>query len=319
MKILIYGAGTIGCTYGWQLSEAGYDITVLIREHKKDFVEKNGFNIHCSDYRGKEKQVVNTIFRPKVIDKLSPQNEFEYIIVSVNCLHLKEVLPVLAQSAGKAHILFFQNMWNDFDEIGKYLSSERYLFGFPFMAGGGKAGNDIQSIISGSKYSQTMLGEVNGEITPRVRKLADAIQKAGMKPVISTQIVTWLIPHYVFIAAVSAGVLKSGGKMEKFLKDSDAMKKALKAVREGFNICSARGINPKKEKVNKLYYLPLFISVPIVKKIFSNEDMSLMFDGYLKYSADEVKAMLENVIESGRRHTIKMDNLIALQSELTKL
>lgn len=316
MKILIYGAGTIGCTYGWQLSEAGHDITVLVRGNKKDFVEKNGFNIHCSDYRGKGKQVVNTIFRPKVIDKLSPQNDFEYIIVSVNCLHLKEVLPILDQSAGKAHILFFQNMWSDLDEIRKHLIPERYFFGFPFMVGGGKDGNDIQSIISGSKYSQTMLGETNGEITPRVRKLAEAMEEAGMKPFISEQIVTWLIPHYVFIAAVSAGVLKSGGKMEKFLSDSQAIKQALKAVREGFEICLARGINPKKEKVNKLYYLPLFISVPIVKKIFSNEDMSLMLDGYLKYSTGEVMAMLENVIESGRKCSLPMQYLIEFQKEL---
>lgn len=318
MKILIYGAGTIGCTYGWQLSEAGHDITVLVREGKKDFIEENGFNIHCSDYRGKKKRIVSTIFRPKVIHKLSPQNDFEYIIVSVNCLHLKEVLPVLAQSAGKAHILFFQNMWDDFDEIRKHLIPERYFFGFPFMAGGGREENHIQTIISGSKYSQTMLGEADGSVTDRVRKLAEAMDEAGMKPLISKQIVIWLIPHYAFIAAVSAGVLKSGGKMENFLSNSQAIKQALKVVREGFEICSARGINPKKEKVNKLYYLPLFISVPIVKKIFSNEDMSLMFDLYLKYSTDEVKAMLENVIESGRKHNVKMDNLIALQKELTK-
>ena len=27
MKILIYGAGVIGCTYGWQLAEAGHDVS----------------------------------------------------------------------------------------------------------------------------------------------------------------------------------------------------------------------------------------------------------------------------------------------------
>ena len=35
MKILIYGTGVIGCTYGWQLAKAGHDMTVLVRQGKK--------------------------------------------------------------------------------------------------------------------------------------------------------------------------------------------------------------------------------------------------------------------------------------------
>lgn len=35
MKILIYGAGVVGCAYGWQLSKAGCDVTVLVRKGQK--------------------------------------------------------------------------------------------------------------------------------------------------------------------------------------------------------------------------------------------------------------------------------------------
>lgn len=35
MKILIYGAGVVGCTYGWQLSKAGCDVAVLVRKEQK--------------------------------------------------------------------------------------------------------------------------------------------------------------------------------------------------------------------------------------------------------------------------------------------
>ena len=113
MKILIYGAGIVGCTYGWQLSEAKHDVSVLVRKGKKQQIEENGIAIHCTDFRGGQKQIKQTVFRPNVIDELSSQNDFEYIIVSTNNLHLKEVLPILGKSAGKAHILFFQNMWGD--------------------------------------------------------------------------------------------------------------------------------------------------------------------------------------------------------------
>lgn len=32
MNILIFGAGVIGTTYAWQLSEAGNNVTLLVRE-----------------------------------------------------------------------------------------------------------------------------------------------------------------------------------------------------------------------------------------------------------------------------------------------
>lgn len=188
MKILIYGAGTIGCTYGWQLSEAGYDITVLVRQGKKQLIEESGINIHCTDFRKGQKRMEQIVFRPKVIEKLLPQNEYDFIIVTVNNIPLSDILPVLAASAGKADILFFQNIW-DFDEIKEYLAPEQYFFGFPFMAGGGRDANGLNTIISGSKYSKTMLGEANGEITPRIRKIAEAMEKANMKPFISEQII----------------------------------------------------------------------------------------------------------------------------------
>ena len=318
MKILIYGAGTIGCTYGWQLSEAGHEITILTRKGKKQLLEKSGINIHCLDFRGGQKKTEQVIFRPEIIETLSPKHDYEFIIVAAGSLHLTEILPILKESAGKAHILFFQNIWDDFDEIARYLSPEQYFFGFPFMAGGKKNMEGINSIISGSKYSKTMLGEVNGKVTPRVERIARAMEEAGMKPFISEQITNWLIPHYVFIACLSAGILKAGGTMEKFISNRRVIKEAIKAIREGFRVCEERGIAPKKEKVNKLYYLPLFISVPVVRHIFKNEVMTLMFDAYLEQSTPEVRRMLEDITESGEKYDIHMPYLKSLQNDINQ-
>ena len=45
MKILIYGAGVVGCTYGWQLSKAGCDVTVLVRKGQKELYKKMVFTL----------------------------------------------------------------------------------------------------------------------------------------------------------------------------------------------------------------------------------------------------------------------------------
>jgi ketopantoate reductase len=315
MKILIYGAGVVGCTYGWQLSEAGHDICVLVRKEKKQSIEENGIAIHCTDFRGGEKQVKQIVFRPKVIDELSLQHDFEYIVISTNNLHLKEVLPVVSQSAGKAHILFFQNMWDDFDEIARYLSPEQYFFGFPFMVGGGRDDTGINSAISGLKYSHTPLGELNGAITPRVQQFAKALEGVNLKPIITTHIFIWLTTHYAVAAGLSAGIM-AAGSAKAFASDSNIMKATIKAIREGLAICVKRGIHPKVEKANKLYYLPLFLSVSIAKKVYADEALTIMFDGHTKHAPEEMIRMLDDLIGFGEKQKVAVPFLNYFREKL---
>lgn len=309
MKILIYGAGVVGCTYGWQLSSAGCDVTVLVRKGQKELVQKDGFHIICSDFRGKTRKDTDIIFKPTVIDELSSNNEFEYIIVSTNKFQLSSVLPTLSKYAGKANVAFFQNNWDTFNEIDKYLKPEQYFFAFPFMVGGGKDEKGIHCAISGLKYSNTPSGEKDGRITSRVEKLYIAMDKANLKPAISNQILVWLITHYAVAAGLSAGIM-SAGSASQFIENTAIIKTTMKAIREGLTICKRMGINPKTEKANRLYHLPLFISVPIAKKIYSNDALQLMFDGHINHSPAEIRQMIDDIIESGVKYGVDTPNMI---------
>ena len=57
MKILIYGAGVVGCTYGWQLSKAGCDVTVLVRKGQKEFVQKMVFTLFVLTLERKQEKI----------------------------------------------------------------------------------------------------------------------------------------------------------------------------------------------------------------------------------------------------------------------
>ena len=304
MKILIYGAGIVGSSYGWQLSKTGHEITVLVRPEKKQTIAEKGIRIHCTDFREGQKKIEEVVFKPHVIGSLSADNDFEYIIVTTNNLHLKEILPVLSKSAGKAHILFFQNMWvSNLDDIEKHLSKEQYFFGFPFMVGGGRNTDYINSAISGLKQSHTPLGETNGENSERVQKISKALEDANLRPVIYKNIKNWLITHYAVAGGLSAGIMKAKGG-RNFASDSKILKETIKAIREGLNICLKLGYNPKSEKANKLYSLPFFIAIPIAKKVYSNEALCLMFDGHTQHSPDEMKKMLEDIIMDGEKFSL---------------
>lgn len=313
MKILIYGAGIIGCTYGWQLAKTGHDVTVVVRKGQKQQIDEQGIHLICQDFRDGKKKTIDVVFRPHVIDELDVQNDFEYIIVATNKIQLPEILPTLSASVGKAHLLFFQNNWDCFDEIARYLKPEQYFFGFPFMVGGGRDADGIHCVISGMKYSHTPIGEMNGVRTLRVQKIVQALEEAHLKPVLSRQILLWIITHYAAAAGLTAGIL-SAGNAAKFVSDSTIIRTTIRAIREGFSICLKRGYDAKMEKANKLYQLPLFISVPIAKKIYSNEALQLMFDGHVNHSPEEVRQMIEDMIAYGIKYGIATPNVIKLKN-----
>ena len=156
---------------------------------------------------------------------------------------------------------------------------------------------------------------MNGEITPRVQKIVQALEEAHLKPVLSRQILLWIITHYAAAAGLTAGIL-SAGNAAKFVSDSAIIRTTIRAIREGFSVCMKRGYDAKAEKANKLYQLPLFLSVPIAKKIYSNEALQLMFDGHVNHSSEEVRQMIEDMINSGISYGVKTPNLIKLKDGL---
>ena len=59
MNILVYGAGTIGLTYAWLLSNQ-HQVTVLVREHKLSTLEQ-GFTLSIKDLRKMIRSIKNII------------------------------------------------------------------------------------------------------------------------------------------------------------------------------------------------------------------------------------------------------------------
>jgi 2-dehydropantoate 2-reductase len=57
MKTLIVGTGVIGATWGWALSEAGIDVTHLVRPGRKDEF-KDGVTLELRDGRKGHKRTM---------------------------------------------------------------------------------------------------------------------------------------------------------------------------------------------------------------------------------------------------------------------
>jgi hypothetical protein len=110
-------------------------------------------------------------------------------------------------------------------------------------AGGGRDQEGLHCALGAG----TRLGEVDGQMTPRLNKIAEVMRQAGIRPKRSRHIVPWLWTHYAEIAAIVGG-LCIAGSFQAFASSSPILKETLFAMREGLAVCRARGIQP--------WYLP---------------------------------------------------------------
>jgi 2-dehydropantoate 2-reductase len=309
MKILVYGAGVIGTTYGWQLAETGQDVTLLVRAGKVA-AYRQGVQIHCRDERGKAPRQIDTLFCPKVVDALSPEDAYDLILVAVKSNQVESVLPDIARDAGKADILFFQNNWWGDEKIRGLLAPERYFFGFSRLVGGWRDESGVHCIIFNNPMMSTMLGEKDGQKSPRVQQVAGILQTAGLKPEISADILSWLKFHYIEYLGATGAILKAGSA-RAFASRADLVRESILATREALAVCQARGVAMKAAPFNlKLFNLPLGWITWLGQKQYQAENIQQFFDENIRVGLAEIAAQYQDVVAEGQRLGVPMPVLM---------
>lgn len=311
MKILILGAGVVGTTYAWQLSNARQEVTLFVRQGKREAAEREGFRIRCRDERKGQATPAEIAYRPAITDKLSPQDGYDLYVVCVRAHQLDQVLPLLAERSGAADILFFSNNWWGDEKIGKLIPARRYLFGFSRLVGGWRTGNQIDCVIFNAPGLVTMLGEKDGQITPRLQKLVAAFRQADLRPETSRDILGWLAVHYVEFLGAIGGILKTGST-RAFADNPAVIKEAILATREGLRVCQARGINLARAapiNVRLVDSLPLLLLTPLVHRQYQTPSIQQFFEENITHGREELSAQYYDVLTEGRRLGVKMPYL----------
>jgi ketopantoate reductase len=318
MKILVLGAGVIGTTYAWQLSNAGHDVSLLVRKSKREQVEREGIHIRYRDERLKKSEQMEVTYHPVVVDQFNAQYAYDLIIVSVRAHQLDEVLPVLAADSGGADILFFGNNWWGEERIRKFLSPEKYLFGFSRLVGGWRTENGIDCIFFDNPELVTMLGERDGQVTLRLQNLRDLFEKANLRPVTSPDILGWLSIHYVEFLGVVGGIRKAGS-YDAFVDNSGLIKDSILATRESLEVCKARGVDFKKAAPSNIRIIestPVFVLAPLVKMQYRTPSIKQFFEENIEHGMDEISRQFCDVTSEARRLEVKVPHLAEFEKYL---
>ena len=95
MKILVYGAGVLGCNLARNLFHAGKDVTLLARGNWAEEIRKNGLRI-------KDKfSPCTSVSRIPVVTKLAPDAQYDVIFMVLRYTQLDSALDTLRENQTK--------------------------------------------------------------------------------------------------------------------------------------------------------------------------------------------------------------------------
>ena len=312
MKYLIFGAGTIGITYAWLLSQKN-DVDILVKPEHSTSLSK-GITMLVKDLRKQALNYETIQFSLKCITEIREQ--YDVILVAVNRCQLKDVLPLLAEKQNHTkYFAFMQNNWNIKREVEQYISKERYFIAFPSSVGGGRDERGVEVIIFDEA---TRLG---GQCENAIAMMKKDLTKVGIKTKVDKNIFDWLKVHYLQ-QSITAGAVLESGDFETFVKDYNAIKKIVKAFREGIEVCRLQGVKTNRIFPANLFQLPLGIVARTMQKMFLEINTIEMVNNHMKKGLVEwiagYKEVLYDGISSGLSMTVWKSYETAVEEYLRK-
>ncbi len=305
MNILIHGAGVLGSLYAARLQEAGQDVSILARGQRLADIHEHG--IALEDVTTKHR----TTTRINIVEQLAPEDAYDLVVVLVPKNHVSEVLPALAANRHTPNVLFMGNNAAGPDEIIEALGRERVLLGFP-GAGGTREGYVVRYIAaSGRKRFRITIGELDGRTTPRLERIAETFEGAGVPVTISPKMDAWLKTHVAFILPIGGALYMAGCDNYRLARTRDAVVLMIRATHEGFRVLRTLGITITPSSLKIFEWIPEPILVALIQRRLNSEDVKAAF-GHAKAAREEGKQLRNEfraLVHSASVPTPTMDQL----------
>jgi 2-dehydropantoate 2-reductase len=256
-KILVIGAGVNGSICAVGLYKAGFNVTILARGKRYDELREQGIVIEDPFKH------TRNITQVPVIPALEPEDCYEYILVIIRKNQVPELLPVLSQNRSH-NIVFMVNNPSGPQILTDALGSERVMLGFVFGAGK-REGSVIHGFnaATGSKNAASF-GELDGRITPRLTRLVDIFNHAGLSAKTSTEMTDYLTTHAAFVAPLAHLLIQHHCDNYAMAHATGNLSLLVDAWRETFSVLRALGVRivpPRIVIIFRVIPKPILVAV----------------------------------------------------------
>ena len=305
MRVLIIGAGVLGCNMAHNFYKAGKDVTLLARGRWGENIRENGLVI-------KNKfSLKPSCDRIPVIGELSRDNEFDVIFVCLRYTQLQSIMDTLKNNLTKNIVFIGNNV--DAEGFAKALSDKNVMFGFASSAGH-RESDRVVSI----DLKKITIGDLKTKASNK--SLIDEIfSNTKYKTVYEPNIGDYLISHAAFVIPAAFVCYYTDGNLKRIKNDKVYIYKIIDANAECYLAVETLGheLLPKGEeeyrspKYRKMCYrfYKLMCSTVLGKLCFSDHAMS---------AVDEMNVLALELEEMIHKSGVKADNFFELKQYMAK-
>ena len=235
MKILVFGAGVLGCNLARNFYRAGKDVTLLARGEWGETIRKSGLLI-------KDKFSFRmSVSKLPVVSELRPENRYDVIFVVLRYTQLSAILNTLRANPTK-NIVF---VGNDVSAaaLTADLPEKNVLFAFASSAGHREkeyvASVDLKKITVGPISTGAGREKLVGEIFGGTK------YKVAYEP----KMEDYLLCHVAFVLPAAFACYKTDGDLKKLKGNTAYLNRMIDAVIEGYRAVQNAGhtILPKED------------------------------------------------------------------------
>ena len=216
MKILVYGAGVLGCNLARNLLRAGKDVTLLARGNWAAEIKQNGLRI-----KDKFSPRVS-ISRIPVVTELAPDAQYDVIFVVLRYTQLDSALDTLRENQTK-NIVFVGN-----NVQARALPKKNVLFAFALSAGHRESDRvvsiDLKKITVGQLPDAASNKQLIGQI------FCGTKYKVAYEP----NMEDYLLCHAAFVMPEAFACYKTDGDLKKLRRNTVYLGRVIDANIEGY-------------------------------------------------------------------------------------
>jgi len=289
-RILVIGVGVNGSLCATRLHHAGVDVTVLARG--KRYEELRDAGIVIEDPMTNKRSVT----RVPVTSALEPQDTYDYILVVVRRNQVAALLPVLARN-GSPNIVFMGNNLSGPDEYTAALGKERVMLGFVFGAGR-REGDVIRAWAPRGLMSRvlaTPFGEINGTITPRLKRLVGIFRQAGLCAETSPAMLDYLTTHAAQVAVMAPLIIKHGCDTSALAHSTADLRLLVDGMRETLDVLHALGYQIIPRSTSMMKIMPRFLLVAAYHGLFASKIGEVGAGWHCSQAPDEMQRLAEDL------------------------
>jgi 2-dehydropantoate 2-reductase len=193
MKILVVGAGAVGGYFGGRLLEKGEDVTFLVREGRRRQIQERGLVI--------ESVHGNVLLLPEMIVAGEKAGPFDIILLSTKAYHLDRAIEDIREYVTEETIVLpLLNGILHIERLKKEFGEEKVIGGLCFIE---STLDNEGRVLQTSAVHDLVFGELSGEKTERILKVAEVFSGTNANFRLSENINQDLWHKYMFISTMS--------------------------------------------------------------------------------------------------------------------